>query len=152
MAINAGPLKFAPKTNSGGGGGCGGWPMGSSNRKRKRGKQQTGSAGNTPRVKDEAGYSGGGSAQPPAENLRGGRGGRGGRGRGGRGGRGGGRGGPAKVAPESACYGYSKGFGNCQGCAAGSKCANGRTHKCHLCGGAHAAKDKACDQGKALYQ
>ena len=158
--INAGAAQYAataarvatPQRHQGGGGGGAGRGRSGKKRKRSRGSQQQGASSNAQQVKAEAGYSGGGGAQPPAANQRGGRGGRGGRGRSGRGGRGGGRGNPGTVDPESACFGYSKGFGSCQGLAAGSKCANGRTHKCHLCGGSHAAKDKACEQGKALYQ
>ena len=62
-----------------------------------------------------------------------------GRGNGGnRGGRGGG-GAAAAVDPNSSCFGFSKGYGPCAGCAPGSPCVGGRTHKCHLCGGAHKA-------------
>ena len=158
--INAGAAQYAapaaqvatPLRNAGGGGGGAG--RGRKGKKRKRGSQQQGTTDNSQPVKAEAGYSGGGGAQPPAATQRGSRGSRGGRGRGGRSGRSGGRGSPGRggVDPESACFSYSKGFGSCQGLSAGSQCANGRTHKCHLCGGKHAAKDKACEQGKALYQ
>jgi hypothetical protein len=42
-----------------------------------------------------------------------------------------------KGKPGEACFCYSKGYGPCKGMAAGSKCANNRAHKCHICGGAH---------------
>ena len=70
-----------------------------------------------------------------------GRGGGGGR-RGG--GRGGGRGGSGdgNDVSKQYCFSFSKGFGPCASCAPGSVCKRGgRLPACHLCGGAHKAKD-----------
>ena len=69
-----------------------------------------------------------------------------GRGGGGRrgGGRGSGRGGDGDGADVSKqyCFSFSKGFGPCASCAPGSVCKrSGRIYACHICGGAHKAKD-----------
>ena len=42
--------------------------------------------------------------------------------------------GKGKDKGDTACFPFSKGFGPCQDAAPGSKCPQGRAHKCHICG------------------
>ncbi len=53
-------------------------------------------------------------------------------------------------ALDTACFSFSKGYGPCAKLKAGSKCKQKvpRSHKCHVCGGPHSAKEKGCKPKK----
>ena len=53
-------------------------------------------------------------------------------------------------ALSTPCFSFSKGYGPCAKMKAGSKCKQKvpRAHKCHVCEGAHSAKEKGCKPKK----
>jgi len=115
------PLTATPKRGAGAGGGAAAAPKSSSKKRRNRNRNNQ-QGGGAAAPGSGAAPKGGGKAPsgwPPKK--------------------GGNKGGGKGVDPESSCFGFSKGFGPCMGSEPGSKCASGRTHKCHLCGGAHIA-------------